>query len=437
MSSRPTRRARSRRSRLSWFVALAVLVPALVPSRATAKESGRVAEEDALPSPLRLEQVLRIALSRRAEIRAARARAKAAAQRPAIVSALEDPMVSASLDHLPFMLHGADVSLSVEQRFPLSGVLGNRRRAAEAESLRFGAEADRIALDVELQAANAFLMLQERRQTARILEEQRTLAQDFVRAATARYAAGTGVQADVLRAEIEVARFDGALRSIAAEVRAAEAMLGTSLGRSATAPIPVLDSSVSTSVPPSADAVRDAALGRSPELRAGRAEIGSAQAEVSVMNSMYSPMAMVRTGPAYTMSDGAGWMLMVGIGIPIWRGRLNAGRAEAEAMVSMAQADFQAMRRMVEGDAVASREQLIASRERLLALRDEILPRTQQAIDPTLAGYASGQLPLVSVIDAAQTLWSTQAEIISAEFNLGIAWARLHRAMGNKGARRP
>jgi hypothetical protein len=34
-------------------------------------------------------------------------------------------------------------------------------------------------------------------------------------------------------------------------------------------------------------------------------------------------------------------------------------------------------------------------------------------------------------------LWSTQAEIISAEFNLGIAWARLHRAMGNKGARRP
>ncbi|MEY4581369.1 MAG: hypothetical protein RL701_6072, partial [Pseudomonadota bacterium] len=37
-----------------------------------------------------------------------------------MVSALEDPMVSPSLDHLPFRLDGASVSLSVEQRFPLS-----------------------------------------------------------------------------------------------------------------------------------------------------------------------------------------------------------------------------------------------------------------------------------------------------------------------------
>jgi len=45
------------------------------------------------------------------------------------------------------------------------------------------------------------LMLQERRQLAHILDEQGTLAQQFVNAANARYSAGTGAQADVLRAE--------------------------------------------------------------------------------------------------------------------------------------------------------------------------------------------------------------------------------------------
>jgi len=391
-------------------------------------------EPEPLPDPLRLEQVLQIARDHRAEIAAARARARAAGERPAIVSALEDPIISPSIDHLPFMLQGVDYSVSVEQRFPLSGVRGHRRSSAEAESQRFRAETDRVALDVELEAVTAFLMLQERRRIADILQEQRGLSQQFVDAAVARYSAGTGTQSDVLRAEIEVSRLDAVLRSIGAEVRAAEAMLNTGLGRSADLSVPALESATPTGLPPSNEAVREAAFVRRPELRVGEAEVGRSLAEVSVMKSMYSPMAMVRTGPSYTMTDGAGWMVMVGVSVPLWRGRLRAGVAEAEAMVDMARADLEAMRRMVEGDAVTSREQTLASREQFLALRDEVVPRARQAIDPTLAGYAAGQLPLVSVIDAAQTLWSVEAELAAAEFSLGLSWARLKRAMGDRGA---
>src|SRR5262245_35158108 len=76
----------------------------------------------ALPSPLRLADVIRIAGERRDEIQAARARSRAAEARPAIVSAIEDPMLSPSLDHLPFMLGGADVSVTIEQQIPLSGI---------------------------------------------------------------------------------------------------------------------------------------------------------------------------------------------------------------------------------------------------------------------------------------------------------------------------
>jgi outer membrane protein TolC len=299
--------------------------------------------------------------------------------------------------------------------------------------MRFGAETNRVALDIELEAVTAFFMLQERRRIAYILHEQRELSQQFVDAAVARYSAGSGTQSDVLRAEIEVSRLDAALRSIGAEVRAAEAMLNTGIGRSAELSVPVLESATPMEPPPSMEAVREAALVRRPELRAGEAEVGRSLAEVSVMKTMYSPMAMVRTGPSYTMTDGAGWMVMVGVSLPLWRGRLDAGVAEAEAMVDMARADLEAMRRMVEGDAVASRERTLASRERFFALRDEVVPRARQAIDPTLASYAAGQLPLVSVIEAAQTLWSAEAELAAAEFGLGLSWARLKRAMGDWG----
>lgn len=398
--------------------------------------SARAEEAAPLPSPLRLEQAVQLAREHRAEIAAARARARASAQRPAIVSALDDPEVSPSVDHLPFMLNGADVSLGFEQRFPLSGIRGDRRRAAEADAQRVRAEADKVQIDVELNATSAFLMLQERREMARVLEEQRALAEQMTRAATARYAAGTGPQADALRAQIEAARLDGQRRSIVAEVRAAEVMLNVGLGRPAGAPVPPLEAPAQTEAPPAPEEVRAAAFDGRPELRAGAAEIDRAQAEVAAMQSMYAPMAMVRTGPAYTMTDGPGWMVMVGVSIPLWRDKLGAGVAEAQAMAEMARSDLTAMRRMVEGEALSAREQVAASRERYLSLRDEVIPRAKQAIDPSLAGYASGQLPLVSVIEAAQVLWMAQMELIGAQLELGMAWARLGRATGPKGVAR-
>ena len=81
-----------------------------------------------LPSPLGLGDVIRIAGERRDEIQAARARTRAGEARPAIVSALPDPMISPSLDHVPFMLDGADFSVAIEQQIPLSGIRGHRRQ---------------------------------------------------------------------------------------------------------------------------------------------------------------------------------------------------------------------------------------------------------------------------------------------------------------------
>ncbi len=383
--------------------------------------------EVALPNPLRLQDVVTLARSRRAEITAAKARARAAAQRPAIVSALEDPIVSFSLDHVPFNGMGADYSATFQQNFPLSRVRGNRKRGAEANVRRQLAEADRVALDVELDAAQAFWMLAEARATAEIVSKQSALADQLVKAATARYAANMGTQSDVLRAQIEVSRLNAEQRASAAEVRAAEVMLNTSLARDAAAAVPDLDARVSDVVPPASDAIARAAEGR-PELRAGRAEIAQAEAEVRVMRSMYSPMAMVQTGPAYTMEAGYGWMAMVGLSIPLWRGKLGAGVDEAKAMADMARADLEAMRRMTEGQARGARETVVAARERYVALRDDVVPRAEQAIAPTLSAYSTGQVPLVSVVEAAQALWSAQRDLVMARAQLGLAWARLRRA---------
>ena len=383
-----------------------------------------------LPSPLSLADVIRIASERRDEIQTARARVRAGEARPTIVSALTDPMIAPSLDHLPFMMNGADVSVTIEQQIPLSGIRSHRRASALADVDRLRAEANRTTLDVGIQAANAYLMLQERRRTAALLDEQIAFARDVIHAANARYASGTAPQSDVLRAEVEVARLEAIARALVGEVRGAEAMLNTSLALDADRPVPQLASLTLTTPIPSWSVLK-AALTSRPELAAGRAEIARAEAEVEVMRDMFRPMATIRTGPSYTMAEGRGWMAMVGLSLPIWRSKLRAAVAEAQAMRSMAEADLRAMMRMIEGEAAVAVNQLQAARDRQTALNTDVLPRARMAIEPAVSSYASGQLPLVSVIEAVQALWLVQSDLITADTQLGLAWARLGRAIGS------
>jgi outer membrane protein TolC len=410
-------------NRLSASIVLLMVMVTPSPEVAAAQGSE-------LPSPLSLSDVVRIAGERRDEIQAAGARTMASEARPAIVSALSDPMISPSLDHLPFMMNGADYSVTIEQQIPLSGIRGNRRASALAEVDRLRAESRRTTLDVGLEAVNAYLMLQERRRTTTLVNEQIAFARDVVNAANARYASGTAPQSDVLRAEVEVARLEALGRALVSEVRGAEAMLNTSLALDADTPVPPLTTFALPQTVPSWSVIKSALTSR-PELAAGRAEITRAEADVQVMRDMYKPMATVRTGPSYTMAEGRGWMAMVGLSLPIWRGKLKAGVAEAQAMRSMAEADLRAMTRMIEGEAAVAVSRLQSARDRQTALNTDVLPRARMAIEPAVASYAAGQLPLVSVIEAVQALWLVQSDLINADTQLGLAWARLGRAIGS------
>ena len=268
------------------------------------------------------------------------------------------------------------------------------------------------------------------RRTAALVAEQLVFARDVVTAANARYASGTAPQSDVLRAEVEVARLEAFAKALVSEVRGAEAMLNTSLAQDADLPVPPLVPPAFAQPIPSWPAIKLALVSR-PELAGGRAEIARADAEIQVMRAMNRPMATIRTGPSSTMAEGQGWMAMIGVSLPIWRGARRARVGEAESMRAMSEADLRAMTRMIEGGAAVAVSQLQAAYDRQRALRDDVLPRARMAIEPAVADYAAGRLPLVSVLGAVQVLWSVQAELIDADTQLGIAWVRMARAIGS------
>jgi outer membrane protein TolC len=385
---------------------------------------------DTLAGPVRVEDVVKQARAKRSEIAAARARARASAQRPRVVQSLTDPMVMASVDHLPFSMMGADVSLTVQQEFPFSSVRSRRARVAEADARRDSADVKRITLDVELEAMNAFFMLHERRRMLVVVKELESVSRQLAAVSLSLYEAARGTQADALRADNEVSRLESERLALRAEVRAAEAMLNAAIGRDPKLPIPALSPPKLDRSPPELGTAIARALEVRPELSAMRHQKARALAEVDVMQSMYAPMGVVRAGPAYTMRDGMGVMFMVGVSVPIWRDRLDAGVDEANAMVRMASEDIRAMRNMIRGDVATSRAQVLAARVRLRTLRDRIVPTAKQTVDSALASYSAAQTTAVAVMEALRTLWQVKTEEVMAEARLGLAWAQLDRAMG-------
>ncbi|MCC6877604.1 MAG: TolC family protein [Sandaracinaceae bacterium] len=384
-----------------------------------------------LPSPLELRRAMSIAVEQRPEVAAAAARARAAARRPAIVSVPDDPMVMGTIAHLPLeQIMGADWNVMVETSLPLGGVLGGRERAALAQARSSSIEQDRVELDVALGAATAFLDLYLARALVGLIEAQRGLAEQLRAASQARHASGLGSQAEVLRAEAEVARLGAERAALDGRVQGAEAMLVASLGLRAGTRVPALGV-LDDSEPLAAARALTWARRARPELGVMRAEIDRWRGETDAMEGMYWPMLTVRLGGAYSMAEGAGVMGSLGLSIPIFRDRLDSGVAEARAMREMAEADLDAMERMIEGQVGEALGTLSAARARRDALHTDVVPRAEQAVDASLAQYGAGRVPQVMVIEALRMSFEVRTMALMADVEAAMAQARLQRVLGS------
>jgi outer membrane protein TolC len=243
---------------------------------------------------------------------------------------------------------------------------------------------------------------------------------------------------DVLRLETEVARARNRHDLGLAAAASAEAMFNAAIGAAPGSQVPELDTAGlfgRIAAVPELSASLEIALSNHPGVRISRAEIERARAEVGVMKSMYAPMAMVRVGKAETMAAGKGYMLMVGISVPIWFDRLKAGVREARAMQTMAEADREAMITMIGGEVGAAHAALRGAAASYKGFETDLLPRAQRMVAPAIAEYSSGRAPLSAVLEATRATWAVQEEQVMAEGALGQAWVRHAAAIGNFGVK--
>jgi outer membrane protein TolC len=400
-----------------------------------------LAAQDSVASSVTLDSIYRLVRTASPRIAAANALTAAAEARIAPARRPPDPQLQFGLMNRSLPGFGLSDPLGmnqiqVMQMVPFPGKLGLAGRVAAERAEGQRARSADVAWDTRARAAMEFYEIYRMDRSIAVANETLRLLRDLGETARTMYGVGQGRQADVLRAQVEIARMDEELTRMKTERVAAAARLNALLDRGTDQPVGnVVLPQFPESLPPLDTLVAEAQANR-PMVKAGEADLRSADAGVRLARREIWPD--LTFGAQYgqrPMPDGTDHMisLMVGVTVPVFAGsRQLAMRREAEAMRLMASADLEGMRADTRGR-VAELYAAIQRSRRLAGLyRGTILPQSRATVTSSLSSYRVGGVDFMTLLDNQMTVNRYRQELYQLDAEQGQALAELEMMLGRE-----
>lgn len=374
-----------------------------------------------------LGDYLRFAMLNQPAVEAAYFDWAASVERITVARSLPDPRLTFEADIANIVM---TVMPGLMQEFPGPGKLRAEANTATAESQARYFAFESSVLQTALAVKRAYYQLWFLDEHLRINRQTRELLAQLEQLARAQNAAGKVTLQDVYRAQIEqdqltteIANLEDSRRSLIAQLKAA-------LGLTRDQPDPPLPSRFeSTPLHLDGDQLLDTAFARNPRLRQMEADVRMAEAAVALARRSTVPdfslglMADAKASP--TM-----FRPLAGMTLPIWRDKIAAQIAQAQATQHAAEARLSSEQIQVTVDFAMKSYDFREITRNLALLQEKLIPKAQQSLMIARAAYLGGQTDFFNLIDIERTLLNfqlqevearTRREIILAELSLSIA----------------
>jgi outer membrane protein TolC len=326
--------------------------------------------------------------------------------------------------------------LQVMQMVPVAGKLRLSGRVAASQASAQAERARDVQWALRSDVAMAFYDLYQTDQRLAVMRETLRLLEDIRRTAEAMYRVGEGRQADVLRAQVEIARMvEDTIRMTTMRVGMA-ARLDALLNRPThdLVPSPVLPA-FPDSVPSMDSLVALAEAGR-PMSRAGERDLEAANAQARLARREIWPDLTVglqygrQSGEMGTERMGS---LMLGASVPVFAGRRQLRmREETDAMRKMAAADLAAMRADTRARVAEAYASLTRARNLTALYRTTVIPQAEATVASSLAAYRVGGVDFMTLLDNRMTVNTYRQELFALDAEQGKAWADLEMLVGRE-----
>ncbi len=353
-----------------------------------------------------VQQLVAIALARNPAIKSAAERFQAQQARAPQARSLPDPMVSGGWmgNITPFKVMDGDPSsyrgLTVSQGLPYPGKLALRGkiadRKAEAGRWEYEQTQRRVVADVKAAYYTYFYAAK----AIEITQKNKDLLQKLENIAEARYRVGKGIQQDVLRAQVEVARIDQKLIVLQQEEHTAQARLNTLLYRDPESPLPAPAPVKPADFHDSLDDLYALAHANDPGLERDRRMIEGSEDSVKLAQKAYDPDFNISYSYEQRpdMADMHG--VMVGINIPVFfHSKQREGVIEASHDLNASRREFDDRLTAVNFEIKQQYLAATASRDLMNLYSKAIVPQSSLALESSMASYEVGKVDFLSMLD--------------------------------------
>jgi outer membrane protein TolC len=395
------------------------------------------------PNPLTISWCLDRAAAANAGIAVGRAASDAARERIVTAGALDDPRFRYELSNIPIGDWDFDSTplsghqLGLHQKIPFPGMLSNRRGAARAGAaaadLSLEEQERRVAGAVE----SAWAQLGFAQRALEITERNVELLRRLTRIAEAKYRVGTGLQQDVLRAQVELTVLIEQRLRREAEIARAGATLAALLDLPPEMKLPKTTELDDASRLPILEDLLIDLEERSPELRAQTARIEEAQRlrEAAKFEGYpgfdfdvgYRIRRNVRGDPVNGDDFvGAG----VTIRLPVNRARWKAQVAERDALWRREKAALRGARADLRAQIRSVFAELRRADLEIQLLETGLVPQARQSLESSRSGYEVGRIGFLSLLDSQVRLLETELRRVRAAADRRVAFAALEAAAG-------
>lgn len=357
-----------------------------------------------------LEALVAEALAQNLDLQALREALVASRARPEQAKALPDPMVSAL-----YVNDGWAPSLGQQgmttlgfmgiQTLPWPGKRGLREKIATQDTVAPAERLERQRLALAAGVRRAFWSLVLVEESREVLREQEEVWKEAEGVARARYAVGQGAQQDVLRAQVEITRFEQRRAEQEADIESRLAELSRLVGREVARDTVTGVRLALRPEPRDVATLQAQAEASLPELRAGAAGVEREQLAIELAQRDFKPDFTVQAGYMNRGGLDPMWQAGVGVTLPLFRGRRHAAVAEAEAGRRAAAFRVEAVRAQIRFRTREREAQLRAAERMAIVYADGLLPQARLSYEASIASYQAGKVPFLTVLEALSTLY--------------------------------
>jgi len=385
------------------------------------------------------------ALERNPDLLAAKARWRMAEHRIVPAGSLDDPRLGFALSNYPIDSFAGDDTpmtgkeLQLSQTLPFPGKLGTRKEMAGEQAFWYRGLYEDARLQLVQEVKDAWYRICFQQQAIGITRKNIGILEDFIRLTETRYEVGTGLQQDVLKAQVERSKLLDRLFNLQQQLTSSAANFNRLLNRPAATPLETPQELEATEVEGDLQWFMQQARTKRPVFSAHQAMIDRYQAQRKLAKLDYYPDFNFWAGYRQreeVMGDPAEGTDFVSAGVsinlPLWQGKRRETVAEADSGLRMVQQQLADLGNRIDFTIADQYAQMEKNRDLVELYKTGIIPQAEQSFEASLAAYQVGDVDFLNLLDSLMTLYRYQIDYQRALSDHERSVAGLEAAVGQE-----